>query len=253
VIEYLDPVTGAFVEALTKSFASKTVELAVNGISKLLGTALQKGDKKEAENIIKQESIENPVAELVGQILTDSYVVPFIPAHGATADDVLTVFASVVSIGLRISKTANADIVLPGSFLGEKSISIFTTHGKDITFSKRDRTLVMSFEPGSGMGIIAVDSDPIDLCNQAAEKLRLARELQTSYISKFDLYRLGIGVSELTTRTAKFRNSREMSPDQRTHLEIDKDFSPLHDEKYEKGIRMMLEYSNHLRADPQSC
>src|SRR4051812_24368989 len=104
MIEYLDPVTGAFVEALIKSAASKTVELGVNGISVLLGKAVKEENRKEAEKIIREEAIREPVAQLVGEILSESYIVPLTPSKAPTADDVLILFRTFIELGIAISK-----------------------------------------------------------------------------------------------------------------------------------------------------
>ena len=56
MIEFFDPYIGAFVETLIKTAATKTVEMSIDGISKLLGKAVKEGNKEEAEKIIREES-----------------------------------------------------------------------------------------------------------------------------------------------------------------------------------------------------
>ena len=140
-----DPFVKLMVETLIKTGASKTVELSISGISKLLGKAVKEGDQQAAEKIIRQESIEAPVAQLTRDLISNSYIVPYVERKKATADDKLSLFAEIMRLGWSISKRLNSDIILPGSVLGSKSLTCFSTNGKKSDFQLRDRTLVQTF------------------------------------------------------------------------------------------------------------
>jgi hypothetical protein len=215
-----------------------------NSISHLLVKPLKEGNKAEATKIIREEAIQAPVAELVGQVLSASHVVPIIPMKGATADDVLTMFTQVIEIGLDISKSSKADIYLPGSFLGTDTVSCFATGGAPMKIAIKDRTMIFSFEPMSGFAILPA-KNPMIFCNEMKERARVARELsKENYISFRDLFRSGVLVSEVNTRILQFRNWKDMEKSFVSAMGVSNGRVSLNDERYEKGIQMMLEYNN---------
>jgi hypothetical protein len=224
-----DPLLKLFIETLIKTAASKTVELSINGISKLLGRAVREGKLEEAEKIIKAEGIQNDVARLATEVLSTAYVVPFVSRKTATADDQLSLFVEVTKLGYSVSKRLAADVCVPGSIHGENSVSCFNSKGKELAISVVDRKAILPFIPGTGFGI-RQENDPIDFCDRFQEKARIARERTTKYLTFFDTYDEKTQVSGFATRSVQLREGK-------TDIPIG---------NWDKGIRMMFDYLDKL-------
>jgi hypothetical protein len=220
-----DPLLRLFVETLIKTVTTKTVELSINGISKLLGRAVRDGNQAEAEKIIKAEGIQNDVAQLATEVLSSAYVVPFASAKTATADDQLSLFVEVIKLGCNISKKLEADICVPGSILGENTVSLIGTKGTDILIQVSDRKVTLPFDPKHGFGIL-FEKDPIEFCDRVKEEAKALRETTTKYLSLFDTYDEKTEVAGFTTRAVIFREQQKSIPIQ----------------DWGKGISMMFDY-----------
>jgi len=220
-----DPLIRLFVETLIKTVTSKTVELSINGISKLLGRAVREGKQEEAERIIKAEGIQNDVARLATEVLSTAYVVPALSQKTATADDQLSLFVEVINLGGNISRKLEADICVPGSILGENTVSLFGTKGKDFLIKVSDRKATLPFDPAHGFGV-RIEDDPIDFCDRVQEKSRVMRETTTKYPSLFDTYKNKTEVAGFTTRNVILREGQKAIP--------------IGD--WDKGLRMMFDY-----------
>lgn len=220
-----DPLLRMFVETLIKTITSKAIEKSIDGISKLLGRAVRAGNQDEAEKIIKAEGIQESVAQLATEVLSTAYVVPFAPTRTATADDQLSLFVEVVRLGSNISKKLKTDICIPGSFLGVKTVSLFSTKGIDLLVEVSDRKASLPFNPKHGFGIMA-ENAPLDFCDRFKEKSKGLRETTTKYLSLFDTYADKTEVAGFTTKTVTFREQRKSIPV----------------EEWKKGIGMMFDY-----------
>lgn len=244
-----DPTTRLIVETLIKTGVSKGLELAIGGVSKLLGKALKDGDQAKAAEIIEKEGIAQPVADIAFRALRSTYVISVPDPQRATPSDLLNLYVEIVKFGIRLAQRTNATICLPGSIVGSHTVSFFSGDGVGPKITRDDMAFHISFEPRAGMAILP-KKDPLAFTSEFWGDLRRKRETTLKFINAFSFYEQGCLVSILKTRSVDFDNAPALSPEASKALGAEASSSklrasiPIRD--WDKGIEMLLDFARAL-------
>lgn len=147
----------------------------------------QSKDIKTIEKLVIEKGIETQVIEFANSTFGNSIVLPSLTSESVTNKDKTELFLNLIRVGMELSFRLKMDLILPSSFISEKSFTLFKSNEKGIPNYKDTG---VSINIGSHLDfdnrlfIIPVDSDETkkNVWNEYLEKFSELREESEDYL-----------------------------------------------------------------------
>lgn len=239
--------------------------LAKAGAGGVLGHYLKKGleaidekladlfeagsDRKEIEQYIQEQGIENKVVDFATKAMEDAFVIPAIGESTPTYEVLSQFFEQVIGTGFDFSKSLQLDLLLPGSILGGLTMSLFKGNRdhlpeydrSGVSFRIRARSIIEN-----ELFIFPTKSAEHreKVWNQYKENVRSARKDSSEYLDlnkDFSFLKRSserCRVEYITAGSCQFKRATIMSSYKRRLLGVKGDTAPIGD--WQDGVDRMI-------------
>jgi hypothetical protein len=240
------------VESLIKAASTETVKRGFDAISTGLRGVFDRGNRAEIKEFIRQQELIEPVAKLAKETIENSYVLPFQSPNLAKPQHKVEFFNQIVSFGFNLCGQHNMDVMLPGSFVGTDTISLFSVDDGQPNVSLEK--LAVNFGGYASAGSLCIipagNNNPIELCDAFKAHVIAKRQDTEAYISAANLknYRNRyFRLEKISAGSVYYSLSLKISNEHKAELGFKNmaEDSLLMKDWY-NGINMMLQYAKGL-------
>ncbi len=116
------------IAALLKAGSTEVVKRGLDSLSDQFKHAFARKDAVEIKKVAEDEGVASNLADIARVSLETSVLIP-VSAPVAQPEQRVASFEQMLRLGFKVSEENKTDIVVPGSFIDENHISIFSTSG----------------------------------------------------------------------------------------------------------------------------
>lgn len=117
-------------------YATKMLEKIDAGLAKMF---TDRKSPKEIKTYIEKNDLEEKFGGFTKELLNDSVVVPSVASGAPTPETKAEFFSLFLEMGFFLSNRWQTDLVLPGSFIGENTLSIFGNNSQGVPKISRNK------------------------------------------------------------------------------------------------------------------
>jgi hypothetical protein len=178
----MDP-TDIVIESLLKAASTEVVKRGIEAISTRLRSVFDRGNHAEIKQVIEEENLTSSVAQLAKLSLDSSYIIPFSSLNEARPQHKVDFFYQILEFCFKVSQENQMDIILPGSFIGVKNISLFSTKNNAPRIAKSNLIITMpDVTRNVFYSIVPVGNESTKIFNAYKDRVRSIRNESENYI-----------------------------------------------------------------------
>ena len=125
------------ISAMLKAASTEVVKRGLDDLSEGFKAAFERKNREEIAKIAIQEGITQKLSE-IAEVTLDTSVLVQVSAPVARPSQRVDFFSQMLELGFKMSKQNNMDILVPGSFIDDKHMSIFSVPNKIPSLKRSD-------------------------------------------------------------------------------------------------------------------
>lgn len=171
------------IAALLKAGSTEVVKRGIDSLSDQFKHAFARKDIVAIKKVTEDDGVASNLADIARVSLETSVLIPVSAPVAQPAHRVAS-FEQMLSLGFKVSEETKTDIVVPGSFVDENHLSIFSTSGRIPNISRPDPVNLLIDDANGTEGfyaIIPTGNDPSHLINDYKNRLLEFRDNSTNY------------------------------------------------------------------------